>query len=233
MSVSTLFNLLAVTVSVVALLATLWFGALQVRTARHANHLPALMDLLSEFRNVRLHDQYQYVCTRLGQEHDPNGGLRGLPHEVRETVYNVAYFFQTLASLYAAGIIDEPTATLMVRRRAATVWAALRPFVERERRFEDVEPNLLSLLEAYAEVSADFNDLPPAGDLIRARHQSARHWWWNCLFYTSDPSDEEISGDVGGCSIIQDTKRLARHYRQLRQNTLVVSGIRRRDAVTY
>ncbi|MFJ3673366.1 hypothetical protein ACIPSE_43625 [Streptomyces sp. NPDC090106] len=178
-SVSTVFNLLAITVSVAALVASLWFGARQVRTARHANHLPALMDLLSEFRSVRLHDQYQYVCTRLVQEHDPDAGLRGLPHEVREIVYNVAYFFQTLASLYAMGIIDESTATLMVRRRAATVWKALRPFVERERRFEDVDPNLLSLLEAYAEVSAGFDELPPAGDLIRERHRSARHRLWN------------------------------------------------------
>ncbi|MFD5568935.1 MULTISPECIES: DUF4760 domain-containing protein [Streptomyces] len=160
------------TVSVAALLASLWFGARQVRAARHANYLPALMDLLAEFRTVRLHEQYQYVCTRLTQEHDPEVGLRGLPYEVRETVYNVAYFFQTLASLYAMGIIDESIATLMVRRRSATVWAALRPFVERERRFPDTDPNLLSLLEAYAEISADFDDRP-AGDLIRAQYRSA------------------------------------------------------------
>ncbi|MER5950434.1 hypothetical protein ABT127_30790 [Streptomyces sp. NPDC001904] len=180
MSPSTLFNVLAVAVSLAALLATLWLGARQVQSARHANHLPALMDLLAEFRSARLHEQYAYVCSRLAVEHDPASGLRALPYEVRETVYNVAYFFQTFAALYAMGIIDEPTATMMVRRRSATVWAALRPFVERERSFPDVDPNLLSVLEAYAELSSDFEG-PPAADLIRARHRAARHRRWRRL----------------------------------------------------
>ncbi|MER6678877.1 DUF4760 domain-containing protein [Streptomyces sp. NPDC000983] len=177
MSSSTLLNVLAITVSVVALVASLFFGSRQVRAARHANYLPALMDLLAEFRTARLHDEYQYVCGRLAHEHDPAQGLRGLPSQTREVVFNVTYFFQTIAALYAMGIIDEAAATLMVRRRAATVWAAVQPFVERERLFEDVDPNLLSILQAYAETCPTFDERP-AGDLIRERHREALHRHW-------------------------------------------------------
>jgi hypothetical protein len=56
---------------------------------------------------------------------------------------------------YTLGIIDEGTAIAMVRSRTTKVWEALRPYVERERRYPDVDPNMLSLLEAFARISAE------------------------------------------------------------------------------
>ncbi|MFF4693388.1 hypothetical protein [Streptomyces sp. NPDC001307] len=43
----------------------------------------------------------------------------------------------------------------MVRSRTTKVWEALRPYAERERRYPDVGPNMLPLLEAFARMSAE------------------------------------------------------------------------------
>ncbi|MER5387254.1 hypothetical protein ABT040_44755 [Streptomyces sp. NPDC002688] len=173
MDAATWLNLLAILISVSAVVASMWFGARQVRTARHANHLPAFTELLAEFRKPQMHEQYVYVCSELRQQHSPDGGLRGLPPQAKTAVYNIAYFFQTLASLYAVGVIDETTAVLMVRGRPAKVWAAIEPFVERERQYPDVDPHLLSLLEAFARISSTF-DGPTPGQLLEARHRRTR-----------------------------------------------------------
>ncbi|MFF9173914.1 hypothetical protein [Streptomyces sp. NPDC014793] len=172
MDAATWLNVLAITISVCALVASVWLGGHQVRAARQANCLPAFIELLSEFRSPELHDQYTYVCSRLNQEHSPDGGLRALPGETRENVYNVAYFFQTFASLYALGIIDEGTAITMVRRRTTKVWQALQPYVERERQYPDVDPNMLSLLEAFAKISAEYRGPSPT-EVMGARHKRA------------------------------------------------------------
>ncbi|MGD1225653.1 hypothetical protein AB9Q10_45375 [Streptomyces krungchingensis] len=170
---ATLWNVLAIAISVSAVLASMWFGARQVQIARQANYIPALMDLLAEFRSAELHEQYAYVCRDLNREHAPDGGLRGLPPDAKAAVYNVAYFFQTLAGLYALGVIDETAAIVMARGRIAKVWQAIEPFVEQERRFPDVDQHLLALLQAYAAVSPQFTG-PSSAELIQARWHS-RH----------------------------------------------------------
>ncbi|MFI1440382.1 DUF4760 domain-containing protein [Streptomyces fructofermentans] len=172
MDPATWLNVLAVAISVTAVVASMWFGARQVRIAQHANHLPAFMELLAEFRDPRMHEQYAYVCSELGRRHSPDNGLRGLPPEARTAVYSIAYFFQTLAGMYAVGVIDETTAVIMVRGRAAKVWSAIEPYVERERQYPDVDPDLLSLLQAFARISATFHG-PTAEQLLAARRRRA------------------------------------------------------------
>ncbi|MFF3886298.1 hypothetical protein [Streptomyces sp. NPDC001914] len=175
---ATFLNVLAISISVFAVLASMWFGARQVQIARQANYMPALMDLLAEFRSAELHDQYIYVLGDLNRDHTPDGGLRGLSPHAKSAVYSVAYFFQTLAGLYALGVIDETAASMMARARITKVWEAIAPFVERERQFPDVDPNLLSLLQAYAAVSQRFN-APSNEELVWARwherHSRFRH----------------------------------------------------------
>ncbi|MFC8362454.1 hypothetical protein ACFUIY_21630 [Streptomyces griseorubiginosus] len=96
---SLLLNLLALLISICAVAASLIFGTRQLAIARHANYIPALLDLLAEFRKVEFHEQYNFVCSRLREEYSPELGLSGLPPEVKQSVYSVAYFFQTLAGM--------------------------------------------------------------------------------------------------------------------------------------
>ncbi|MFF4782680.1 hypothetical protein ACFY3E_15460 [Streptomyces griseorubiginosus] len=165
---SLLLNLLALLISICAVAASLIFGTRQLAIARHANYIPALLDLLAEFRKVEFHEQYNFVCSRLREEYSPELGLSGLPSEVKQSVYSVAYFFQTLAGMYALGIIGEDVAMFMVRGRVNTVWRAIEPFVVKERESPVVDDHLLSILESFAADAEHFTG-PPSADLLRAR----------------------------------------------------------------
>ncbi|WP_406157940.1 hypothetical protein OG806_19760 [Streptomyces sp. NBC_00882] len=147
---SLLLNLLALFISICAVAISVIFGMRQLAIARHANYIPALLDLLSEFRKVEFHEQYNFVCVRLREEYSPELGLSGLPLEVKEIVYSVLYFFQTIAKLYALEVLSEEVAMGMVRGRVVTMWRAIEPYVIKERGSPLVDDDLLSVLGSFA-----------------------------------------------------------------------------------
>ncbi|MFI6334870.1 hypothetical protein [Streptomyces sp. NPDC050535] len=165
---SLLLNLMALLISIGAVATSLIFGMRQLAIARHANYMPALLDLLSEFRKVEFHEQYNYVCRRLREECSPELGMSELPPEAKESVYSVAYFFQTLAGMYALGIVEEEVAMVMVRGRVRAVWRAIEPYVVKERESPIVDDHLFSLLETFAADAERFMG-PSSADLLRAR----------------------------------------------------------------
>ncbi|MFJ8056554.1 hypothetical protein [Streptomyces sp. NPDC096142] len=167
-----LLNLLALFISICAVAISLLFGLRQLAIARHANYIPALLDLLGEFRRVEFHERYDYVCSRLREEHSPELGLSGLPPEAKKSVYSVAYFFQTLAGMYALGVIGEDVAMVMVRGRVKSVWRAVEPYVLKERESPFVDDHLLSVLERFAADAERFRG-PSGADLLLARRGRA------------------------------------------------------------
>ncbi|WP_371567052.1 DUF4760 domain-containing protein [Streptomyces canus] len=147
---SLLLNLVALFISICAVAISVIFGMRQLAIARHANYIPALLDLLSEFRKVEFHEKYNFVCVRLREEHSPELGLSGLPIEVKEIVYSVLYFFQTIAKLYALEVLSEEVVMGMVRGRVVMMWRAIEPYVIKERESPLVDDHLLSVLESFA-----------------------------------------------------------------------------------
>ncbi|MGW3145858.1 hypothetical protein ACWDG1_14485 [Streptomyces sp. NPDC001177] len=165
---SLLLNILALFISICAVIISLVFGMRQLVIARHANYIPALLTLLGEFREAEFHEQYNFVCSRLREEHSPELGLSGLPSEVRKSVYSVAYFYQSLAGMYALGVVGEEVAMVMGRGRVNTVWRAIEPYVLKERESPLVDKHLLSILESFAADAERFRG-PSSADLLRAR----------------------------------------------------------------
>ncbi|SEO76632.1 DUF4760 domain-containing protein [Actinacidiphila rubida] len=127
-----MFNLVAIALSVLALLITLYGAVSQAALQRRSNQLPAYVDLLSDFRSVDFHDRYRFVTQRLPLEYEPELGLSELPDDVRRQVYDIVYYFQTFATLRLTGILDDEVVTLL-RIRVIRVWEATAPFVLRER----------------------------------------------------------------------------------------------------
>ncbi|HEY5832702.1 DUF4760 domain-containing protein [Streptomyces sp.] len=125
-------NLVATGLSVVALIVTMYSATQQAVLLRRSNQLPAYVDLLADFRSVEFHDRYWFVTQRLSVEYDPVMGLSGLPDEVRREVYDVVYYYQNIAVLRLADIVDDEMVALL-RIRVIKVWEAVAPFVERER----------------------------------------------------------------------------------------------------
>ncbi|MGW0497573.1 DUF4760 domain-containing protein [Streptomyces sp. NPDC003007] len=96
---SVVFNVVTTAIAVVAVETSIVFSARQARTAKHANHISVLIDLLREFRSAEFHEQHDHVCTRLGAERDPENGVRGLPAEGSSGTYLST--FEELARLAA------------------------------------------------------------------------------------------------------------------------------------
>ncbi len=142
-------GIVAVVVSVLALCVSALLGARQTRLMWDANHVPAVIELLSEFRSKQFHDDYQYIITRLRSEHDPELGISGLPESARAAVLNVAYYFQVFAFLIGFEIVDEAKVMSVVRLRVIQTWEALEPYVLVERKSNCFLP-VLTMLETLA-----------------------------------------------------------------------------------
>ncbi|MFF3207482.1 hypothetical protein [Streptomyces sp. NPDC002962] len=170
-----LVNVLPVVIAVTAIAIPTWLGMRQTRISRHANNIQPMIDLLAEFRSAAFHDQHDYVCSRLPQEHAPDGGVRGLPHDAKAAFCNVVYYYQTLANLTVFRIVDEEVFLPLLRHRILGVWEAARPYVERERELRGRDGSYLSALEELACRTAE---LPHTylHDRI-ADSRSGRRWW--------------------------------------------------------
>jgi hypothetical protein len=156
-----ILNVIAIVLSVLALASSTLLAFQQALSMKRANFLPVYVSLLSDMRSVAFHDRYYYLCERLGQEHDPQLGISGLPDDARQAIYDIAYFFQELITFRKLNILDGHVLDTMYGR-IVRVWNGIAPFVERERELKgDHGPKLLCILEDYA---SDVIEHPPRLD---------------------------------------------------------------------
>lgn len=127
-------SILALVVSVIALLASALLSHRQVRAMRDANYLSVITDLTLEYRRRDLYDNTVYLCNRFAREnHDPSRGLSGLPPEVRAKVLDAAYYYQAFAWLIAEGVLGKKGVYISVITRIAHIWPVIEHFVHFER----------------------------------------------------------------------------------------------------
>ncbi|KUO13826.1 hypothetical protein AQJ58_01730 [Streptomyces sp. DSM 15324] len=125
--------------------------------------------MLADFRSVEFHDRYQFVTQRLLAEYDPALGLSGLPDDVRRQVYDIVYYYQNIAVLRLADIVDDEMMALL-RVRVVKVWAAVGPFVLRER--EVMGTGGQYLLRGLEDFASDAQDMPH--DTVNRLMQTSR-----------------------------------------------------------
>ncbi|MFE6828506.1 hypothetical protein [Streptomyces sp. NPDC057690] len=147
-----MLNIVAIGLSVLALLSSTYFAFQQVSSMKRANYLPAYLALLDNFRSAKFHQHHRYVIERLGADHDPSLGISGLPAEAQEAVYDVGFFLHNFVVLMRLGIIDDSYLRTL-NNRVVRTWEAIGPFVRRERELVPI-PHLLQILEDYAAVAA-------------------------------------------------------------------------------
>lgn len=144
------YNLVAIFLSLIALGTSSLLAFRQTILQRQANHLPAYLSLLNEFRSREFNDHFRYVCDQLRQDHDPQLGISGLPPEAREAFYDVAYFLQNFVALRKLSIVDGRVLTTM-NGRIVLVWDAIEPFVKSEREINRSTSDILfRVLEDFA-----------------------------------------------------------------------------------
>ncbi|GAB2672422.1 DUF4760 domain-containing protein [Nocardia goodfellowii] len=150
MDATILVSALAVVVSVAAMVVSIMVGTRQARLAKDANQLPAVINLLTEFRSVAFHDNYHKVISELDPQNPSSLGISDLPEDLRAAVVDIGYYFQTFASLFALGILDEASTMVMLHHRFVAVWEAIAPYAAVERAKPYSDGHNLAMLEFYA-----------------------------------------------------------------------------------
>lgn len=140
---------LAIILSVISLCVSGFIGIKQIDVSHRANHIPAVIELLAELRSLEFHDNYAYVTTKLGAEHDPSLGISELPAPAKAAVLDIGYFFQIFACLVGFGVLDESKVIRVLRVRLIRTWKAIEPYVVVER--EKYHPPLFRILQKFAE----------------------------------------------------------------------------------
>ncbi|GAB3987772.1 hypothetical protein GCM10029978_107880 [Actinoallomurus acanthiterrae] len=84
------YNVIAIVLSVAALVSSAYLALQHRGEQRRANLLPYYTKILDSLRTLEFHDHYHYVCTKLRAEHDPQLGISGLPIDARRAIYDVA-----------------------------------------------------------------------------------------------------------------------------------------------
>lgn len=126
------FNVVAIVLSVVALVTSTYIALQHQTLQKAANFTPSYVQLIRQFQTLEFHDHYRYVTTRLAIEHDPKLGISGLPDDARRAVYDVTYSFYGFAMLRLFDALDDQVFAIMAHRVVA-VWESVAPYVEHER----------------------------------------------------------------------------------------------------
>lgn len=120
---------------VIALLAVV-VAILQVRAsavaAERSNALPVASDAFKEFRSQEFQAHLRKVWDETPSK-APEGGFQSLPVDLRDSAYEVAYFFEYLGVLVAYKLVPEDLVVDFSSNLLARSWRALEPFIREER----------------------------------------------------------------------------------------------------
>lgn len=151
----TVINVVTVIVSIAALYLSTGVARNQFKAQRHGNHIDPLISLLTEFRSLEFHQNYAYIRDEL-PKFSSEGGISGLSEDVQQRIYSIGYFFQLYAILVYLDIIDVRFISALLHRRYVEMWAALRPFVHKERELKNLPPaSILNIFESFAGLMTD------------------------------------------------------------------------------
>ncbi|HEY6796789.1 MAG TPA: hypothetical protein VI248_19130 [Kineosporiaceae bacterium] len=131
-------NVVAVIVSVVALIVSSVSSRRQDRISHGANLMTILGGAFASFRTPAFISAQNYVYYKMGQ-HDVNLGYRGLPEEIRQDILMVSHFYNDLGRMVAYEALDEDVAVPSFGGALHQSWETLRPFIEKEREFMSAE----------------------------------------------------------------------------------------------
>ncbi|HEU5157152.1 MAG TPA: hypothetical protein VFU43_09155 [Streptosporangiaceae bacterium] len=126
-------NLIALAISLTALVVSVFMTLRQLRLASGGNHLPVVLDAFKESRSPEWFEAHEYILKNLAEEHAPDCGWRGLPASARTQVSAIGLFFDDLGKLVAHGMIDERLVIGSYGTMIVRLWDALAPYVYAER----------------------------------------------------------------------------------------------------
>ncbi|MEV6196255.1 hypothetical protein AB0M19_28105 [Streptomyces sp. NPDC051920] len=126
----------ALALSFLALLISAATAYRQLTLMRGANILPIVLESFGETRTQEWTVCREYINERLATEHDPRGGLVGLPEPIKHQVRKVAFFFDDLGKLVAHRVVDEDLILGAYGGSVLAMWRALAPYIAAQREID-------------------------------------------------------------------------------------------------
>ncbi len=137
-------------ISLAALAVSSFFAIRQIGTARNANQLPVVNEILRKFWSPEFRHQEEFLWDELKDQGEDVAYSR-LPVDLREAADNICSTYLMLAYVVSLRIVDQKLAILPIHYRVVRTWEAVSPFVVRERKLRGREDSFFSLLESLVE----------------------------------------------------------------------------------
>lgn len=201
MDAGAIMNATAVTVSIVALLASMFIGIRQVRMAREqvlavqkSNSTVVTIELLTqECRSEQFLDSEEFVLRRLQGAYDPEAGVEGLPPAARKHITRIGLYYSSLGMMSVLGIVDHALLISATHYRARRCWAILEPYIRQERKIR--KSTYLAYFEHLAAVAAE-SDLPELHRGLGLKKIDAHSAAFETEFRTANSARHRISTRV-------------------------------------
>jgi hypothetical protein len=134
-----LINIVAIVLSVIAVVVSSAIAMRQSRIMHNANLVPVITDVLTEFNSPDFKRELSYVLLDLRKECPTSTRFDDLPDGPRQHAVRIADYFYTVGALVATGVISEILVASFMGRSILGAWETLWPYIknERERRDDD------------------------------------------------------------------------------------------------
>jgi hypothetical protein len=132
MDFSNAVSVLSLVIAIIALAITAVVSLRQVALMRHANLLPAFVDLLQEFRSNDFYSHQDFILNKL-KDHSADAGYSGLGSNERRSFLIIFDYLSSMACLVSFGIVTVYHVYAMYGYVFQDMWTQMRPFIEKER----------------------------------------------------------------------------------------------------
>jgi hypothetical protein len=127
-------SVVALAISVLALIVSSVLGWRQIRFTRVSNETVVTLDWLTrELISESFMESEEYVLGHLS-DHHAERGVSGLPPTPRRHVLRVGRYYASLGHLIVFGVVDERLILSLVHHRIYRAWLAIEPYAVAERK---------------------------------------------------------------------------------------------------
>jgi hypothetical protein len=142
-------SLVAVVISITAVVVSVVVASRQERLARNASNALVAIELLDrERRSDEFLESEDFIVNVLSGQYGAERGVSGLPFEARRHVSRIGLFYNNLGQMLAVRAVNRTLLFSTASYRSRQAWLILRPFIEEERRLRN--DRYLSHFEHFA-----------------------------------------------------------------------------------
>jgi hypothetical protein len=169
-----ILSVLAVAISLVALILSAW----SAKIAQRASSLAFALNLLKEFRDPEAVAARRYVFTELRKEFSPDLGFRNLPEQAQTNVHSASLLCDHIGLCVAHNLVDQTIVAGFVGDSVQRLWSILDPYVRQERQLLQADGFSPEYLEYFEDLAVRLQRQSPSRSRRspkKSRQQSGDH----------------------------------------------------------